>query len=616
MSFNWTASLKQENSRDTSDDTDLDERNETEGEKQRLHTAMKLCTESSGLMATVSTLRTTLQTAKRNDGGEGRRDSNGVGVSRGREWNNMEPLSLQVLEEALREQHPHLPTLTHTNAAHTCSHVTSLSLQFKGLGSLELVWLLTRLTKLELSNNSLTAITGIEKLTCLTWLDLSFNQIRRVTGVGSLRSLEVLALHNNHLEKLDKGALQPLARLQVFTLAHNNLSAISDVWTLRQLKSLASLSLTNNPLCDDRYPHYVLAHLPHLAYLDHRRITPATHTQAVQTYREEVSVVEEEEAKAREEEEREGERRRSREEHRRAGVLALDDGSLFDRMFRGDKDMGVLLHLSGAHTLMVKYRDQFNSVCGRVFTSGLEHAEQRQTELRLLHQALHHARTQADVHARGVVEQLEQDVEVVVAAGRKLKEAEDASLGDDQEAHEARVTEAMKLQEKVDGLLTNTSHLLLTAEITLADQIKDVVGRAKEELGGLVGVFLEGAAGEFEELRRLAYTFYTRLRELATKVVEEGSAGGGAGEDARMARVFEGGDTLTAALAGIHDRHLALVYAREADLRQHLHTWLTETLQEIAKEEWARHRSRVEEITTLTARQRQLLYDALPSLTQ
>lgn len=65
--------------------------------------------------------------------------------------------------------------------------------------------------------------------------------------------------------------------------------------------------------------------------------------------------------------------------------------------------------------------------------------------------------------------------------------------------------------------------------------------------------------------------------------MEEGSAGGGAGEDARMARVFEGGDTLTAALAGIHDRHLALVFAREADLRQHLHTWLTETLQEVAK---------------------------------
>lgn len=32
------------------------------------------------------------------------------------------------------------------------------------------------------------------------------------------------------------------------------------------------------------------------------------------------------------------------------------------------------------------------------------------------------------------------------------------------------------------------------------------------------------------------------------------------------------------------------------------------------REEWARHRARVEEITTLTARQRQLLYEALPPI--
>lgn len=63
-----------------------------------------------------------------------------------------------------------------------------------------------------------------------------------MTGVGSLRSLEVLALHNNHLEKLDKGALQPLARLQVFTLAHNNLSAISDVSSPSQTFVMGNLA--------------------------------------------------------------------------------------------------------------------------------------------------------------------------------------------------------------------------------------------------------------------------------------------------------------------------------------------------------------------------------------
>ena len=67
-----------------------------------------------------------------------------------------------------------------------------------------------------------------------------------------------------------------------------------------------------------------------------------------------MEVVEAEEERARLEEEAEKERRRNREAHARAGVLALDDGSLLARMFRGDKDMGVLLQLPGAHALMSK----------------------------------------------------------------------------------------------------------------------------------------------------------------------------------------------------------------------------------------------------------------------
>ena len=49
---------------------------------------------------------------------------------------------------------------------------------------------------------------------------------------------------------------------------------------------------------------------------------------------------------------------------------------------------------------------------------------------------------------------------------------------------------------------------------------KDVVARAREELGSLVGGFLEAAAAEFQEGRRLAYSFYCRLRELSTKVLK------------------------------------------------------------------------------------------------
>lgn len=70
--------------------------------------------------------------------------------------------------------------------------------------------------------------------------------------------------------------------------------------------------------------------------------------------RSEVSVVEAQEEKGKVKEREAAEARKSQEEHRRAGVLALNDGSLFTRMFRGDKDMGVLLQLQGIHPVMTK----------------------------------------------------------------------------------------------------------------------------------------------------------------------------------------------------------------------------------------------------------------------
>ncbi|XP_045604211.1 dynein regulatory complex subunit 3 isoform X2 [Procambarus clarkii] len=597
------------------DDVTDDDDDDDDGDEENLQNVMSLCKESSsGLMATVSSLRSTIQTSKRTSAEESGGEE-GVGVCRGREWGEMDPLTLQVVGEALAEQEPHLPALTHTNATTTTAHVKTLSLQFKGLGSLDFLWMLTNLTHLEVSNNSLTHTKGLERLSMLTWLDLSFNQVSEVGGLGSLRRLEVLALHNNCLEGLERGALQPLARLHVLTLANNSISSMDDVRTLRQVRSLASLSLANNPLCDHHYPARVLAYLPALVYLDHRRLSHHQHTHAATLYRSEVAVVEAEEEKARKQEEQEVVTRTSQEHHRRAGVLALNDGSLFARMFRGDKDMGVLLHLPGANSLMTKYRDQFNAVCLRVFNAGLAHDDQRQTELRLLQDALHAAKNNADTHARGVVRRVEAEVDVVVAAGRELRAAEEASLGDDQDAHETRVTKAVALREQFDTLLDDASQELLTAEVTLADQVKDVIDRAREELGTLVGNFLEAAAMDLQEGRRLAYTFYCRLRELTAKVVEDGGVGSSKGVDEeRTARVFEGSDTLTSALAGIHDRHLALIDSREVDLRHHLQHWLTHTLQEISKAEWVRHRRRVEEITTLTARQRQLLYDALPSI--
>ncbi|MPC84111.1 hypothetical protein E2C01_078838 [Portunus trituberculatus] len=58
--------------------------------------------------------------------------------------------------------------------------LTASVLVTAGLGSLELVWLLERLTRLEVSNNCLTSTAGIDRLPALTWLNLSFNQFPKL----------------------------------------------------------------------------------------------------------------------------------------------------------------------------------------------------------------------------------------------------------------------------------------------------------------------------------------------------------------------------------------------------------------------------------------------------
>ncbi|KAK8734544.1 hypothetical protein OTU49_005872, partial [Cherax quadricarinatus] len=131
---------------------------------------------------------------RRIDGEVDEDDGKEVGVICGREWVEMDPLTLQVVGEALEEQEPHLPTLTHANAATATAHVKCLSLQFKSLGSLDFLWMLTNLRRLEASNNALTHTRGLERLINLTWLDLSFNQITDVSSLKTLRRLEVVSL--------------------------------------------------------------------------------------------------------------------------------------------------------------------------------------------------------------------------------------------------------------------------------------------------------------------------------------------------------------------------------------------------------------------------------------
>ncbi|XP_076061626.1 dynein regulatory complex subunit 3-like [Oratosquilla oratoria] len=531
------------------------------------------------------------------------------GEERDTSWLNTKPLSFSILQEALREQYPDMTALTKTNALEICPKIKTLSLHFRGIGTLDFVWMFRSLTKLELSNNNLSTLRGIEKLTRLRWLDLSFNKIKKLSSLTELVNLEVLSLHSNQLERLERGALAPLLRLQVLSLAHNLLSNKDDIRCLRHLPLLESVTLAANPLCASNYPEFVVAHLPRLIHLDHRTIPQPLAAKAAQRFRVEVALLEAEEATAEEARQKEAQERTARSNHARAGVQGLHDSSLFNSMLAGDKNVAVMLALPGAEDVMTRFRDQLGEVCTRVFNDGLVHQKERHEELHLFNQTLQEARKNADGRGRKIVQGFDTRVGPLLEEVRALALEEEANPGSDDEGHGVRQLRTQQLANTFCEDLSDTKQLLFEVEITLSDQIQELIDQLEDNLGKSVQCFLEEAHQQLEEGRRLAYTLYCKLRDLSTKLADIVVA---TSTDKRTLRVFEGGDTLSAVLAKIHDRHLALIDAREDALQKHLSTWLEETLHDISREEWQRNRNRVEEVVTFTRRQEIALSTALP----
>ena len=109
------------------------------------------------------------------------------------------------------------------------------------------------------------AIEGLGHLTQLQWLDLSFNNIEKIEGLETLVNLTDLSLHHNQIHTIE--GLDALTKLDVLSIGDNQLETLegAPVLYLRQFKSLRSINMSGNAMCDDpNYEPYVVAFLPNL----------------------------------------------------------------------------------------------------------------------------------------------------------------------------------------------------------------------------------------------------------------------------------------------------------------------------------------------------------------
>ncbi|EFJ05867.1 hypothetical protein SELMODRAFT_431169 [Selaginella moellendorffii] len=123
-----------------------------------------------------------------------------------------------------------------------------------------------------LSQNPISSLgTSLTRLTSLKKLSLSHCEIKDLgSSISNCLLLEELRLAHNHLKKLPK-ELGLNSRLRIIDVGHNSIKTFKCIKVLKQLQSLANLSLRGNPLCDEaNYPDDVKSLVPDLQVFDGR----------------------------------------------------------------------------------------------------------------------------------------------------------------------------------------------------------------------------------------------------------------------------------------------------------------------------------------------------------
>lgn len=135
-------------------------------------------------------------------------------------------------------------SLTDLSALSVCTSLEELDLSGNYIRDISTLLDLPKLRVLDLSSNMISDIRPLMSITTLEHLNLADNKITSVTALSELKQLKELVLSGNELD-----GTQGLARLSSLRILGLKSTGITDadLEKLYNLKSLASLSLENNP---------------------------------------------------------------------------------------------------------------------------------------------------------------------------------------------------------------------------------------------------------------------------------------------------------------------------------------------------------------------------------
>ena len=139
------------------------------------------------------------------------------------------------------------------------------------------------LQKLRLNNSIIPSIRDIStRLSKLRFLSLAHCGLSSLDGISTLSSeLEEIYLAFNHIS--DVSELIGMSKLTVLDLEENEIDSVADCALLSCCSGLVALTLAGNPAAEsETYREDVMKHIPHLRYLDEKRLRPKTKAKPAQ----------------------------------------------------------------------------------------------------------------------------------------------------------------------------------------------------------------------------------------------------------------------------------------------------------------------------------------------
>ncbi|GBG31896.1 Dynein regulatory complex subunit 3 [Hondaea fermentalgiana] len=479
-----------------------------------------------------------------------------------------------------------------------------LRLSYKNILRIDNLVGLQALTTLCLDNNVIEEIENLGHLVTLRWLDLSFNNISCIKGLETLTELQDLSLYANNIESLEN--LEKCTKLECLSVGSNKINKLENLLYLRQFKKLRLVTLEGNPVCNDpEYRMFVLAYLDRLKYFDYALIEANEVVSAREQFQDELLEAQERDQLEEVNEKAAAQQREYLARLKTAGLEIVE--TLFDDMFREDKELPKLKLLPGFDSIFESYQHEYRVQSEATVNIGLEFFQKYLAERERMEVALEKI---TDANEARSIEMVEAFFKALKQATVRLQDLQEKQRHGEDNPEELRgiTAEVNRLSRRRLDLRED----LMTIETEQTQQLKQLLDVYENRAGAIRTERIDHATLFFRAVEDLENSFATALEELAVDLVEKLANNLLEDLNDETMAFLSDRDNLLVAIQGAHDVHLGKLLAQEDALREGLLRELNDKVANLKKSFSKQNRDRVFEV----ARMQESIKEELEALEQ